>query len=75
MELTNNTKMTIESEVHRAFNSLVNASESFNSDQYLEYFDKDKFSGLNADGTVWHSIKDLEDVIRPGVWKVGAIFL
>lgn len=66
MDLTNSTKIEIESEVHDAFNGLVEASKSFDSDRYLEYFDKEKFSGLNADGTVWHSMKDFEALIRHG---------
>ena len=66
MDLTNNTKAEIESEVHDAFNGLIEAFKSFDADRYLEYFDKEKFSGLNADGTVWHSMKDFKDLIRHG---------
>ncbi len=66
MDLTDNTKIEIESEVHDAFKGLVEASKSFDADRYLEYFDKEKFSGLNADGTVWHSMKDFEALIRSG---------
>ena len=65
-DLTNNTKIEIESEVHNAFKGMVEASKLFDADRYFEYFDKEKFSGLNADGTVWHSMKDFEALIRPG---------
>ena len=30
------------------------------------YFDKEKFTGLSADGKVWQSIENLVDVIVPG---------
>ena len=66
MNVTNHTNEEIESEVHQAFNGLIEASESLDADKYFEYIDKEKFSGLNADGTVWHSVNDLEALIRPG---------
>lgn len=56
----------IEAEVLVAFKGLVDASTSLDSSRYFEYFDKVKFTGLNADGKVWHSIKNLEDLIVPG---------
>jgi Domain of unknown function (DUF4440) len=56
----------IESEVLEAFGGLVEASKSLNSARYLAYFDKEKFTGLNADGKVWHSIKGLEALIISG---------
>lgn len=64
MESINHTQ--IESEILDAFKGLVDASRSLDSKRYFDYFDKENFSGLNADGTVWHSIKNLEDLILPG---------
>ena len=59
-------KSNVESEVLDAFKGLVKASESLDSEKYFAYFDKEKFTGLNADGTVWHSIKNLETLINSG---------
>ncbi|NQZ24106.1 MAG: nuclear transport factor 2 family protein [Colwellia sp.] len=66
-------KTTAEIEVLSAFNGLVEASKSLNSDKYFEYFDKEKFTGLNSDGTVWHSISGLEAMIPSGFSMVEKI--
>jgi hypothetical protein len=55
-----------ETEVLEAFRGLAQASKLLDSDKYFEYYDKEKFTGLNADGTVWHSIKELETLINTG---------
>ena len=64
MELVHNNK--IETDVLTAFYGLVEASKSLDSNRYFEYYDTEKFTGLNADGTVWHSFKDLETLIDTG---------
>ena len=56
----------IELEVLDAFKGLVEASKSLDKNKYFEYFDKKKFSGLNANGTVWHSFKSLDTLISAG---------
>lgn len=56
----------VEVEVLDAFKGLIDASTSLDSNRYFEYFDKVNFTGLNVDGKVWHSIKNLEDLIVPG---------
>ena len=56
----------LESEVLDAFRGLTEASESLDSNRYFEYFDKEKFTGLNADGSVWHSFENLEALILSG---------
>jgi hypothetical protein len=66
-------KKETETEVLAAFNGLVEASKSLNSDRYFEYFDKENFTGLNADGTVWHSISGLEAMIPAGFSMVEKI--
>lgn len=53
----------VESDVLAAFQGLVKASESLDSKKYFAYFDREKFTGLNADGKVWHSIEGLESLI------------
>lgn len=64
MRIVNSKK--IEMEVLGAFKGLVEASKSLDSSRYFEYFDKEKFSGLGADGKVWHSTKILEKIILSG---------
>jgi hypothetical protein len=64
---------TVKESVQRAFDGLVEASRSLNAERYFEYFDDQKFSGLSAAGTVWHSIEDLESVIRPGFSMIEEI--
>ena len=59
-------KNKIELEVRDTFKSLAEASRSLDSTRYIEHFDKEKFTGLNADGTVWHSINGLEALISAG---------
>ena len=63
----------IEAEVMGAFRGLVDASEALDSNRYLEFIDKEKFTGLSADGTAWHSFKDLENVISTGFQMVERI--
>jgi hypothetical protein len=64
MEPIDNSK--IELEVLEAFNGLAKAAESLDSKRYFEFFDKERFTGLNADGTVWHSFENLQAVISSG---------
>lgn len=68
LELDN--KNQIEAEVNKAFEGLVEAAKSLDSSRYFEFFDRENFTGLNADGKVWHSIKSLESIILPGFQMV-----
>lgn len=61
-----NQKLKIEAEVKAAFESLYKAAQNLDADAYFNHFDREKFTGLNADGTVWQSIAPLEKIIRPG---------
>ena len=54
----------VESEVHRSFAALVKAARSLEADEYLSFFDRDRFTALNADGTVVHSFDEFEQAIR-----------
>ncbi len=63
----------IEAEVSAAFHGLVAASRALDANRYLEYVDKEKFTGLGADGKAWHSVKDLEDIVLPGFKMVEKI--
>jgi hypothetical protein len=71
---TSTTTGQIEAEVLNAFEGLVEASRALDADRYFAYFDRAKFTGLSADGKVWQSIKNLEDVIGPGFAAVDKIF-
>lgn len=63
----------MEAEVMDAFKGLVEASRSLDASRYLAYVDKEKFTGLGADGKVWHSIKNLEDIVVPGFPMIDRI--
>lgn len=63
----------IEAEIIGAFRGLVDASEALDSSRYFEYIDKDKFTGLSADGKAWHTFKYLENVISTGFQMVERI--
>ena len=56
----------IEAEVLDAFDGLVEASKALDPSRYMAFIDAEKFTGLSADGTVWHSTKDLEALISSG---------
>lgn len=54
----------VRAEVQSAFASLVNASRALDIDEYLDHVDRDRFTALNADGTVVHSFAEWADAIR-----------
>lgn len=63
----------IEAEVLDSFQGLVEASKSLDANRYFQYFDKEKFTGLNSDGRVWLSMERLEKMIRPGFSQIDKI--
>ncbi len=56
----------VETEVRQAFDELVAAANDLDIERYFGFFNHEKFIGLNADGTVWHSVEDLKKLIEPG---------
>ncbi len=66
MELTQKETEKIKEAVQLKFNELIEASKTLDFDCYLELIDKDKFSGLNSNGSVMHSRDELEKIYRPG---------
>ena len=68
-----NEEEKIKTDVYQAFQKLVEASKALDFDLYLSSFNQKKFSGLHADGTVMHSISDLEQTYRPGFEMVEKI--
>lgn len=50
--------------VNESFVGLVAAARSLDVDAYFQYFDSKRFTALNADGTVVHSIEAFEKMVR-----------
>ena len=50
--------------VNESFTGLVAAARSLDVDAYFQYFDRKRFTALNADGTVVHSIEAFEKRTR-----------
>ena len=73
MKISATDRKRIEEEVMHAFSGLVEASKALDANRYLAYIDKEKFSGLSADGKAWHSIKNLEDLVVAGFPMVEKI--
>jgi len=63
----------IETEILDAFEGLVEACRALDMRRYLEILDKEKFTGLGADGKVWHGFKDIEGVISAGFAMIEKI--
>lgn len=57
----------IEKEVYQAFEKLTESAKSLDVESYIANFDEDLFSGLNDDGSVLHSLGDLENLYRQQV--------
>lgn len=64
INLTNKAELKIESEVNYAFSGLIEAVQSLNVDRYLEFLDKQKFTSLNEDGSVFYNFSDFENTFR-----------
>jgi len=64
MNLDKKSELRIESEVNRAFEELAVAAQSLNIDEYLGFFDREKFTSLNDNGSVFHSFSDFESLYR-----------
>ncbi len=54
-------ELEIHETVNQSFLGLVAAVKSLNAHSYYNYFDADKFTSLNEDGTVTHSFKEFKD--------------
>ncbi|UTW54566.1 nuclear transport factor 2 family protein [Kordiimonas sp. SCSIO 12610] len=46
---------TIKATINKSFTDLAGAVKSLDSDKYFSFFDKDRYTALNSDGTVTHS--------------------
>ncbi len=54
----------IRADVDEAFKGLALAARTVDIESYLDYFDNEHFTALNADGTVTHSMANFEAVAR-----------
>jgi ketosteroid isomerase-like protein len=50
----------IRQEITTAFDGLAAGAKSPDVNQYFDYFNKDKFTALNSDGTVTHSFEEFK---------------
>ena len=57
-------KAAIEVAIRAEFDGLIEAAKSLDADRYLAYFDDKRFTGLNADGTVTHSLEEFAELYR-----------
>ena len=65
--MNDKTADTIHMEISQAFAGLSDAVLKIDLDRYVSYFDKDKYTGLNEDGTVLHSFKAFETTSLPAL--------
>ncbi len=63
-KLSPNLDAEIKSEIRSVFMGLTEAVKSLNIDRYFQFFDQGKFTSLNADGSVFHSLIDFEKTFR-----------
>ncbi len=54
----------IKADIRWVFMDLVKAVKSLNVDSYLKFFDQEKFTSMNADGSVHHSLIAFEKPFR-----------
>ncbi|MCA1856002.1 nuclear transport factor 2 family protein [Massilia oculi] len=62
-----------EAEVVEAFRELVEASRALDPGRYFAAIDQERFTGLSADGTTWHSFQALEQLISNGFQMIDEI--
>jgi hypothetical protein len=65
----------LEKEVLDSFRNLVEASKKLDTKTYFQYFDVEKFIGLNSDGTNWNSFDELTPVINVGFNSIQKVKL
>lgn len=52
---------------------MIAACRALDAERYFACIDKDRFSGLSAQGEAWHCVKSLEQVIHGGFAAVEEI--
>lgn len=68
--LTQGQEEQIKKEVRKSFESLTEATETLDWDAYFSHFDKELFSGLNADGTTWSSFVQFKKSVLPALQMI-----
>lgn len=61
---TRNNDATIRRSVEAHFMALADAAKLLDVERYMQFVDAEKFTGLNADGTVLHSSHEFADILR-----------
>ncbi|WP_262694782.1 nuclear transport factor 2 family protein [Kordiimonas aquimaris] len=64
---TQEQEIQVTSEVNQAFLGLVEASKTLDHARYFSYFDTEKYTALNEDGTVLHSFAVFQEIYMPQV--------
>ncbi|MFT5303511.1 MAG: ketosteroid isomerase-like protein [Mariniblastus sp.] len=59
-----NLESEITNEVRTAFESLADAAQALDVERYLAFFDEQRYSGLNEDGSVSHSLAEFAPIIE-----------
>ncbi|WP_395374475.1 nuclear transport factor 2 family protein [Marinicella sp. W31] len=54
-----------------AFNGLIEASLSLKLEPYLEFFNKETFSSLNQDGTVYHNLNNFSESYATAISSIA----
>lgn len=65
--LSQESSSQISHDVNTSFNGLVDAVIKLDHEKYFSYFDEQKYTALNEDGSVTHSFKDFHDAYLPQV--------
>jgi hypothetical protein len=61
-----NSPNTTKAEVLKEFEKLVEAARSLEHSKYIKFFDKNKFSSLNENGTVTHDFDSFSATVEKG---------
>lgn len=62
--LTAAEKKQVEGQIEVAFAGLVDAAKAMDAQAYLAFFDRERFTALNADGTVTHDFASFANFYR-----------
>lgn len=63
--LTNQEEEELTKEVDLAFEGLADASKTLDHEKYFSYFDTEKYTALNENGSVLHSFGTFKEIYQP----------
>jgi hypothetical protein len=61
------TEKDVKKEINLVFIDLVKSAKTLNVDDYMQFFDKENFSGINSDGTIITSFDVFKSIYASGV--------